>query len=736
MSWGVLNAAMLLGLAGASVPIIIHLLNRQRDRVIDWGAMQFLDLGKRARQKIRLNELLLMLARMALLALAALALARPFWAPAVKAKANANTRGGLGIDAPPRDVVLVLDGSASMERKSGGTTPRAEAVAWARRFVRKLRPGDSIAVLVAGERVRPLIDPPSFDPAKADAALAAIKPARGSSDLSAALAEAFRVVERTRNPGRDVIVLTDGQRSAWRPGESSRWALVRDLQKRLPVPPRIWSIAFGAGQAPDGPNGSVGPLSVSRSLVTPGLPIAVTATLENAGPGALTRTAELFVDGQAAPGSARVVGPIPAGGRAPLTFQTALSAPGGHLLAVKLVGGDDALPGDDESAIPIEVASALPVLLADGEPGLEPLSGETDFLRAALAPTGDDAPQVRASVVRPETLSAEALKGQRVVVLANVDRLGPEQVAALGAFVETGGGLLIAPGDRTDASFLNGVGWMPARLGDLKGNASDRKTIARPAPRTFTGPLMSPFAQGEAPPLAEADFFAYRVLVPATGAAVLARLDTGDPWVVERPLGRGRVLALATPIDAEAGTLPVNPDFVPLTHEWIFHLAGGSESALVHAGEPLVFPLPTAPAPDRKTLPLQTPSGAAALAAIAPPRGGSAAQARYDDTIESGIYRLTLPDPPGGFVYGAVAGDGRESDVALLDPAEAARLAEGWPLVFEPDPARLDARLLAAESGGKREVWRYLVLAALGGLCIEVYLTRKLVRSQGLAAGP
>ena len=51
------------------MPVIIHLLNRRRDTVIDWGAMQFLDLGRRARRKIRLTELLLMLARMGLLAL-------------------------------------------------------------------------------------------------------------------------------------------------------------------------------------------------------------------------------------------------------------------------------------------------------------------------------------------------------------------------------------------------------------------------------------------------------------------------------------------------------------------------------------------------------------------------------------------------------------------------------------------------------------------------------------------
>jgi hypothetical protein len=724
----VLNGAMLLGLLGAAVPVVIHLLNRRRDPVIDWGAMQFLDLGRRARQKIRLTELLLMLARMAMLALVALALARPFWA-----RSSERGNGGVGQEggASPRDVVLVIDGSASMERKAGGTTPRELAVRWAREFVRRLRPGDSVAVLVAGDRVRPLVDPPSFDRERVETALASLKAARGSSDLPAALVEAFRVLERTQNPRRDVVVLTDGQRSAWRAGEARRWDLVRELRRRLPVPPRVWSIALGAGAVADGPNGSVGPVSVSRTLATPGLPITVTTDLANAGPGPLTRTAELLVDGRPAPGSAQVVGPIPAGGKAPLSFRTSIATLGDHVLAVRLVG-DDALPVDDESALPIKVTAALPVLLVDGEPGLEPLSGETDFLRAALAPTGDDTPQVHAVVVTPERFGADALKGQNMAVLANVDRLGPEQVAAVGRFLDGGGGLLIAPGDRTDASAWNDLPWMPARLGESKGMPGAREPLAHPMPRTFNGPLLRPFGQGDAPPLAEADLFTYRVLAPVPGAAVSARLDTGDPWVVERPHGRGRVLLLAAPLDAEAGTLPVNPDFVPLVHEWAFHLAGGAVNPrLIRPGEPLIFELDPPPAANVTSLTLQTPGGATVAVPVV--RTSASARVRVDAASEPGIYRLSLPDPPGGFAYASVVGEGRESDDAPLEPAEAAKLAEGWPLAFESDPSRLSARLFEAERGGRHEVWRALILATLAGLCLEVYLTRRLVRGQGLA---
>ena len=103
---------MLLGLAGAALPVIIHLLNRRRDTVIDWGAMQFLELGKNARRKVRLSELLLMLARMGLLALAALG-ARRGRSSRITYLGAADPGDGwsaYGADAPRLDIVLVIDG--------------------------------------------------------------------------------------------------------------------------------------------------------------------------------------------------------------------------------------------------------------------------------------------------------------------------------------------------------------------------------------------------------------------------------------------------------------------------------------------------------------------------------------------------------------------------------------------------------------------------------------------------
>src|SRR2546430_4168359 len=95
---------MLLGLAGVAIPVIIHLLNRRRYDVVDWGAMQFLQISEVTRRRLLIEELLLMLLRMGLLGVLVFALAGPFF--------DSDTPGSFG--RPPRDVVLIIDGSASM----------------------------------------------------------------------------------------------------------------------------------------------------------------------------------------------------------------------------------------------------------------------------------------------------------------------------------------------------------------------------------------------------------------------------------------------------------------------------------------------------------------------------------------------------------------------------------------------------------------------------------------------
>ena len=143
-------------------------------------------------------------------------------------------------------------------------------------------------------------------------------------------------------------------------------------------------------------------LELSRAAVTPGLPMTVTADGRQRRPrpaDAADRAARRRParaghgpGGRADPGGRAGLGDVPRDARRP-------RRPPAHRPARR---GRRPAAGRRRGGRPVEVAPALPVLLVDGEPGREPLGGETDFLRIALAPTGDDTPQVKATVVDAE----------------------------------------------------------------------------------------------------------------------------------------------------------------------------------------------------------------------------------------------------------------------------------------------------------------------------------------------
>src|SRR5437879_7469076 len=102
---------MLWGAVAAGVPIALHFFFRSRYRRVPWAAMKFLLTSiEQTSRRLRFQELLLLLARVALLVLLALALARP-----------SSTAGG-GSHGEAVDAVFVLDNSLSMDARDGPAT--------------------------------------------------------------------------------------------------------------------------------------------------------------------------------------------------------------------------------------------------------------------------------------------------------------------------------------------------------------------------------------------------------------------------------------------------------------------------------------------------------------------------------------------------------------------------------------------------------------------------------------
>src|SRR5688500_3141539 len=210
-----LNGVMLLGLAAATVPLVLHLLARARYRTVDWGAMLLLrGADARQRQSKRFSQVLLVLVRMAVIALLAVALARPV-----------TQRSWFG-QAQQRSLTaaIVLDCSASMAFDENGRTRFELARGMARQVLANLRRGDRAILVLAGRDPAEQDLRPTPELRAVDARLAAVRPAHGSANISDAMALAWGQLAESEPLHRQIFVITDRQASAWDAAQPSRAA--------------------------------------------------------------------------------------------------------------------------------------------------------------------------------------------------------------------------------------------------------------------------------------------------------------------------------------------------------------------------------------------------------------------------------------------------------------------------------------------------------------------------------
>ncbi|HSG72258.1 MAG TPA: VWA domain-containing protein, partial [Planctomycetaceae bacterium] len=456
MSFDLLNPWMLAGLAGVSLPILAHLLSKKKYDIVPWGAMQFLELGRETRRRVRLEELLLLLLRILLICLIVFALSRP-WAS-----------GGMFkhlVSSQARDVVIVIDGSFSMGWEDGVETPHQQAIEWAREFLKDLGSGDTVALLDARDQVREVIEKPTHDLDWVREELDTLPPPSGSSNLVEACTKAVQILSRTTNLDRNVIVLTDGQARCWSSQDANRWLRFDDLLEQPSVRPRIRMIDVTQGKNPDRTNFTVGPIKLSRELTVTEFPIRVSTSVRYSGGTApITKRIDFEVNGETIPDRSVSIQLEP-NGETTVEFEHRFQSIGSYLIGVSVEG--DSLPGDNRSLAAISVAEALPVLLVDGDDKFDPTQSETFFAKAALSPQTLNAPWVRAGVVSLSSWDETQLSRYSVVILANVNEISPAQSDALRTFVGNGGGVMFTLGDRCDPaaySQLSKAGLFPAVL--------------------------------------------------------------------------------------------------------------------------------------------------------------------------------------------------------------------------------------------------------------------------------
>lgn len=530
------------GLAVA-VPIVIHLLFRQRTRNVLIGSVRFLhQVVKEHRRRRRVRQWILLALRMLAVLLLALLFARPYWDESQR----------LGLE---QELVLLIDRSASMQASgSQSETSFHRAIAKAKEELTHL--DDNVVVHVA------LCDSVAIQEISVEQLTAAV-PSEAATDFGLGLAWARDILAASARSNRQIVLLTDLQRTGvprarMTPLPEGIDLAIRDVGEGLPR-----NVAVESAEA-------------IRTEIRSDNPVTIRAILRNHGPlpvRGLQVKCELEDAKHAKLSSTR---PTDIGARTSVVLDFPMKIEQDGLYRGRVfVDLNDALTLDNQRWLAFEARHPDRVLLVDGQEGRSTFGNETYFLETALRIQTEETSGVMRSF-EPDRLVWEAgegfprLDGYRAIVLANVRRLSAVDGERLNAYVRGGGNLLIFAGDQvtpdslgplTDHALLPGKISASTVEGRLRIDQWDKQ---HPALACFADPQQGDLRRVE-----------FQKLLPLENPVASARtlLQTGGKIAAaELQAGKGRCIYVGATADRDWTDLPRTPMYVPLMRQLLAYL--------------------------------------------------------------------------------------------------------------------------------------------------------------------
>ena len=682
---GFVAPIVLAGLGALAIPVLIHLIQRERKRVVEFPSLMFLrKIPYQSVRRRRVRNWLLLALRLAALALIVLAFARPFFRRSELAAAAQNGA---------REAVILVDTSYSMEYGDRWATAKTAATD----AIRGLGPGDRASLVLFSSGADVAVRS-AADRGRLESGLASAVTGPGATRYAPALKLAGSLLGESALPRREIILITDFQRRGWdqTPG--------RDDVK-LPERTTLTPVNVAAGETA---NLSVTPVSLQRTRFENHDRVVVTAGVVNHGPRPVTRAAlALEIDGNVIQSLPADVAP---GGSSSVTF-------GPFTVASRNMRGTVRLPADAlvrDNVFHFVVSPSEPVhALVVNRGGAE---REALYLSRALAI--GESPRVELTSRTPTTVTDADLR-QTSVVLLNDIQAPDDLVDRLRRFVAAGGGLFVAAGPHATWPAA-----AAAALPGLPGDPVDRTTTtpSRLGGLEYSHPVFELFRAPRTGDFSAARFYGYRGVLQPTGQ-VLARFDDGTPALMEgkdRAAGAGRVLMWTSTLDLEWNDLAVKPVFLPFIHTVTKYLADFTDApASLTVGQ--VIPAP------RKASGKGGAGARGGTIAIAP-SGGRVAVETEDGALElaeQGFYDVRTQGAAADSSTTLASNvDLSESDLAALDPRELAAAVAGR--LPGSTGALADGRPSDEAQAQAQRLWWYLLVA--GGLLLaaETLLSNRL----------
>jgi len=590
-----LNPWLLLTLPVAVIPLLLHLWMSRRVRVVELSTFRFLfDSYVQQRRRLKFLEALVAALRTLFLLVLVLVVTRP-----VVKHWSSLFGGGSG-----RNIIVMVDCSASMQAHTDGVSSLDRAKTAARAIADRMGRGDRLSLIRVAAEPEELFGRFHPDAEKIGLQIDALETDPSGADLFGAL-NLVSSRKADQAPNAVVYFLTDCQAGEWRDLRDE------ELAPLLPEDARFVVVNVGSGGT--SPNCAVVGSGPRNPRAVRGLPVILRPKVANY---SATKVNDLplsvFIDEKEI-GRIRVT--LDPGQVAERDVVYVPQTEG--VLKGRFEIPRDRFPDDDTFLFTLAVVPQLNVLLVRPTPA-DPADRQQDealYLRAALSADAQSTDEfvgmipsedlMRSLHVRetgePE-LNADRLRDVSLVILANCGGLDAGQFALLRDFTFKGGGLLILPGDRVNGATYNDQLFavpgrpeerlIPTKLGEAQGDPENAETFERFSDIDFGHPVMSVFDDPDEEFLRTVRFFR-RFQLEMTRAkgddVALARFADASPAVVESRYGEGRTALAAFPANTRWSNLPMKPEFVPLVLRLVDHLARKPElecPSVVAAGRP------------------------------------------------------------------------------------------------------------------------------------------------------
>ncbi len=558
-----LNPFLLVGLAAAAIPIIIHLLNLRKLKTVEFSSLQFLkELQKTKMRRVKIKQWLLLALRTLLI----LALVFAFARPALRG----SLLGSVGTHAKTTSVIL-LDDSPSMNVRNERGVLFTQARDAAAHIVEMMREGDEAYLVRLSEigRTETFSAAHSADVLKT--ALAGMQPAQSTTSYRDALAVAARLLAESNNFNQEVYLLTDGQ--------GTQFSLPSEVADTLRLFSDRTRLFIAEVASPARNNTAITDVTVTSRIISPDKPVGVQVVIRNFGAAAIVNgLMSIYLDG------IRVVQQtidVPAQGSV-TTSVSAIPKRRGAIPGYVQIE-DDALEIDNTRSFIVHVPTDLAVLFVGPE------ESDVRLPHLALTLDGDSLGRsaFRTRTIPESQLSSTDIARFDAIVLCGVKDFSPTEAERITSFMRAGGGIILFPGNESDLDNYNSDLFknldIPPLVGMPTGNVPDQSSYVTFSNVDLAHPLFSGLFEsqsgGKQVPAALESPHVYRNVTPAngeTGQSVIM-LSNGAGFLTEYHVGSGRMLLFSVEAGLSWSDFPVKGLFVPLLHRSVLYLAAQNQ---------------------------------------------------------------------------------------------------------------------------------------------------------------